>query len=64
MEEKEIVWIQYEPPENWVDNPIENWVINPIEGEQVTCPECGSENVFMAGHCFTCYTCGWSVCAL
>lgn len=25
------------------------------------CPVCGEE-LYRAGHCLTCYSCGWSVC--
>ena len=28
------------------------------------CPECGSEDLIIAGRCATCTDCGWSLCSL
>jgi ribosomal protein L37AE/L43A len=36
-----------------------------IEEEIVTtCPECGSTDIMINGRCFTCYSCGYSLCSM
>jgi len=34
------------------------------EEPQEKCPICGEEDLVKVGHCITCYSCGYSLCAI
>ena len=34
------------------------------EDSVIKCPECGSTNIEITGHCFVCHDCGYSLCSI